>query len=231
MKISATDDNVRLARVVNTRLSADARMVKARAALWVLGGIGLAAFGIGAGAALVILSYARLNDKSAAAREIADVLGKTLQDARLTAAIDPASTVKLEPGASVKLEPGGEVTARGTVSVSGSAPSDLPRPTQRQLNASATPDSKARVTTDYTVFKTVDFGSGTVVTGYNFTPDADVPKTQYCYYAEGAPPGEASLRINLGKDGTYVPSKPRPGFDPQAAASNCVWFKGGRTTF
>ena len=122
----------------------------------------------------------------------------------------------------MKLAPGGEVTARGTLSVSGSGSSDIPRPTQRQLNTSAAPESKARVTTDYTVFKTVDFGGGTVVTGYNFSPDADSPKAQYCYFAEGAAPGEASLRINLAKDGTYLPSRPRPGFDPQAAAINCV---------
>lgn len=231
MKIGATDDNIRLARVVNTRLSADARMIKARAALWVLGGIGLAAFGVGAGAALAILSYARLNDKSTAAREIADVLAATLQNVKLTATIDPSSIVKLDPDSAVKISPGGEVTAKGMVSVSGSVPADIPRPTQRQLNTSAAPESKARVTTDYTVFKTVDFAGGAVVTGYNFSPDADAPKAQYCYFAEGVGPGDASLRINLAKDGIYAPPKPRLGFDPQAAASNCVWFDGRRTAF
>lgn len=229
MKISATEENVRLAKVVNTRLSADASMVRARAALWILGGIGLAAFGIGAGAALVILSYARLNDKSAAAREIADVLASTLQNAKLTATIDPASTVKLDPAASVKLEPGGEVTAKGTVAVSGSVPADIPRPTQRQLNTSATPESKARVTTDYTVFKNVSVGKGRVVTGYNFAPDADLPKHQYCYYSEDVDGVEAS--ITLATDGVYRSPKARPGFDSQAAASNCVWFDGRRTAF
>lgn len=228
MKISATDDNVKLARVVNTRLSADARMIKARAALWILGGVGLAAFGIGAGAALVILSYARLNDKSAAAREIADVLASTLQNAKLTATLDPSSTVKLDPAASVKLEPGGEITAKGTVSVSGGVP-DVPRPTQRQLNTSAAPESKARVTTDYTVFKSVDFSGGSVVTGYRFAPDSDLPKAQYCYFSENSVPGEATLRIDLAVDGIYVPSKPRSGFDARVAASNCVWFDGRRT--
>ena len=231
MKIGATDDNIRLARVVNTRLSADARMIKARAALWILGGVGLAAFGVGAGAALVILSYARLNDKSAAAREIADVLASTLQNAKLTATVDPSSTVKLDPESVVKIAPGAEITAKGTVSVSGGIPADIPRPTQRQLNTSAAPETKARVTTDYTVFKTVDFAGGAVVTGYNFSPDADFPKSQYCYFAEGAGPGDASLRINLAKDGAYVAPRPRAGFDPQAAASNCVWFDGRRTAF
>ena len=229
MKIAGTPDNSGLARAVNSRVSADARMLSAKATLLTLGGIGLAALCVGAGAALAILAYARLNDRSLAAAQVAEAITKGLAQAKLTVAIDPTSQVKLDPSAEVKLASGGEVTAKGTVGVAAGAPGEIPRPTPPQLNATGVPESKARVTTEYTVFKSVKLSRGRVVTGYNFTPDADLPKWQYCYFAEEVDGVEAS--VTLATDGVYRSPKPRPGVDLQAAASNCVWFGGGRTNF
>ena len=53
--------------------------------------------------------------------------------------------------------------------------------------------------TNYTVFKTVKYGKGKVVTGWKFTSNEEVsPRHEYCYYRESSkrasPPHSISPR-------------------------------------
>ena len=67
MLIAGTKTNRDLAGAVNARVSADARMISAKAMFIRLGAIGLLGLMIGAGAALACLGYARIRDANGAA--------------------------------------------------------------------------------------------------------------------------------------------------------------------
>ncbi len=221
MLIAGTKANKALAGAVNDRVLADARLISAKA--W---GIRLAAVGvmgllIGAGVGLAFLGVAKSRDASGAADRLADTLTKALERSKLHAELDPASTVKLDPAAQVQMDPNATVKMADA----------LPRPTRDQLKADAAPLSNNQVQTHYTVFKAVRWGTGEVVTGYNFAPDGKLPDHQYCYYAGGVDK-QTFNTLHVAVDGRYTaPSNAPPGVDPVKAAAECVWFDGKPTRF
>ena len=223
MLIAGNKTNRDLAGAVNARVTADARMIAAKALLIRLGAVGLLGLMIGAGIALACLGYARIRDANGAAERLADVLTSALEKATMHAQLDPNASVRLDPAATVGLDPEAKVHL--------AEDSPLPRPTAAQLHPDATAPSKAAVRTNYTVFKNVKYGLGEVVTGYNFSPDGTVPERQYCYYASGA--GEQPyVTTPVAANGRYaVPSHPQEGLDPVKAAAECVWFDGRPTRF
>ncbi len=221
MFIAGTKTNRDLAGAVNARVTADARMVAAKAMLIRLGAVGLLGLMIGAGVALACLGYARIRDANGAAERLAGVLTDALEKATMHARLDPEASVHLDPAATVGLDPNSRVHLADP----------LPRPTAAQLRQDATAPSKSAVQTNYTVFKNVKFGAGEVVTGYNFSPESALPDRQYCYYANGA--GDQSyVTTPIGANGRYVaPLHPAEGVDAVKAAAECVWFDGRPTRF
>ena len=208
MELPNTPENRVLASAVNSRIRSDARLLNARAALYRLAGIGLvcALAGVGIGAAFYGYSYA--NDP-------------TYPTAKVTAAVAEAlSKVTFKTEGTVKLDPDSTVAL--------GARSEIPTPTAAQLGAGATPDSKAAVLTNFTVFKNVPYGSGQVVTGWNFTSSEQrAPNHQYCYYSEQLD-GTSKVTVDLGENGRALPqAKTRTNVDPTVAYSNCVWFRAG----
>ena len=221
MFIAGTKTNRDLAGAVNARVTADARMVAAKAMLIRLGAVGLLGLMIGAGVALACLGYARIRDANGAAERLAGVLTDALEKATMHARLDPEASVHLDPAATVGLDPNAKVHLADP----------LPRPTAAQLRQDATAPSKSAVQTNYTVFKNVKFGAGEVVTGYNFSPESALPDRQYCYYANGA--GDQSyVTTPIAANGRYVaPLHPAEGVDAVKAAAECVWFDGRPTRF
>jgi hypothetical protein len=209
MELPNTTDNRVLASAVNARIKSDARLLNARAALYRFAGIGIlcALTGVGIGAAFYGYSYA--NDPTFPTAKVANTVAEAL------------SKVTLKTEGTVKLDPD------STVSVGGGR-SEVPTPTAAQLGAGAMPDSKAAVLTNFTVFKNVPYGSGQVVTGWNFTSsEQKSPSHQYCYYSEQLD-GTSKVTIDLGENGRALPqAKARANVDPNIAYSNCVWFKAG----
>lgn len=207
MEIPATKENRVLASAVNARIKGDARLLNAQAALYRMAGIGLAAAlaGVGLGAVLYGWTYART--PTVEAELVAGAVARAL--AGLT--LKTEGTVKLDPEARLA-----------------AARPDVPIPTAAQLGAGATPDSKAAVATNFTVFKNVPFSQGQVVTGWNFTSsEQKSPQHQYCYYSEQLD-GTSKVTIDLGENGRAVPqTRTRPNVDATAAVTNCVWFKAG----
>ncbi len=223
MLIAGNKTNRDLAGAVNARVTADARMIAAKAMLIRLGAVGLLGLMIGAGVALACLGYARIRDANGAAERLAGVLAAALEKATMHARLDPDASVHVDPGATVGLDPNARVRLAD-------APA-LPRPTAAQLRQEAQPPSKNAVQTNYTVFKNVKFGAGEVVTGYNFAPDGTVPERQYCYYANGAA-DQSYVTTPIGANGRFVaPLRPPEGLDPAKAAAECVWFDGRPTRF
>lgn len=223
MLIAGTKANKALAGAVNARVSADASMIAAKAWLIRLGAVGLMALLVGAGVGLAFLGYAKSRDADGAAERLAATLTKALERSTLHAELDPASTVKLDPAAQVGLDPNAKVHLAD--------PPGLPHPTREQLKSDAAPPSKAQVRTNYTVFKSVRWGGGQVVTGYTFAPDVALPDHQYCYYADGIDK-QSYTTIHIAAEGRYTPPpNPPSGLDPAKAAAECVWFDGRPTQF
>lgn len=219
MIIAGTRQNRALAGAVNRRVGAEASLVAAKAWGIRLGAVGLMGLLIGAGVGLAFLGYAKSRDASGAAERLAATLTRAIERSKLHAELDP---VRLDPGAQVRLDPNAQVKI---------APPDLPRPTRDQLKPDAASPSKASVTTDYTVFKSVRWGAGQVVTGYTFKPEGTRPDHQYCYFANGLD-RQSYTAIHIALEGRYVaPPNPPQGFDAAKAAQECIWFDGQPTRF
>jgi hypothetical protein len=209
MELPNTEENRVLASTVNARIRSESRKQNAQAAMYRSAGMGilLALAGVGVGAAFYGYSW------------ISDPTSQTDKIARTVAAA--MSTVTFKTEGTVKLDPESKLEVAG-------GRSEVPTPTEAQLGAGATPESKAAVLTNFTVFKNVPFNQGQVVTGWNFTSSAQKsPAHQYCYYSEQLD-GTSKVTIDLGENGRMMPqSKARANVDPNLAYANCVWFKGG----
>jgi hypothetical protein len=81
--------------------------------------------------------------------------------------------------------------------------------------------------TNFTVFKSVPFEKGMVMTGWKFLTSAQTtPTDQYCYYTVGLNTPGFNVRVDIGTDGELVtPQSLPPGFDINAAFAKCVWFR------
>ena len=222
MLIAGSKANKALAGVVNARVQADASLIAAKAWAIRLGAIGLMALLIGAGVGLAYLGVAKSRDASGAAERLADTLTKAIERAKLHAALDPDAIVKLDPAAQVAMDPNAKVRI---------ADNPLPRPTKEQLKPDATSPSRTAVRTNYTVFKTVRWGNGQVVTGYTFAPDDKAPSHQYCYFADGIDQ-QSFKTVHIAAEGRFTaPPNPPPGLDAAKAAAECIWFDGQATRF
>jgi hypothetical protein len=229
IQTALTPDNVLLADAVASRMGADAALTNARSALWKFIGVGtiLGAMGIATGGGL--FAYAKVNEVSSSHAVLTTALTEALEKIALkvdasgevkatgTVSLAPDQIVALEQDAKVSLDPNAKVKVTGQVSI------NIPAPPP-----SATPArAAAKVVTDFTVFKSVEFGKGRVDTGWKFATSSQlVPTFQSCSYIEEVEEG-AEVVVVVGRDGAFVPqSKPRPGVNAREAFNNCVWFKG-----
>jgi hypothetical protein len=204
LDIAPTPDNRALAAAVNARIRSESRIINAKAALWRLAGAGVLCALIGAGIGAAFYGYSYIgSERSPGTEQIAQALTQALEK----------TTLKVEPAA--KPDNAGPATP-------------VPKPTETQLGTDALPQSRATVATAFTVFKNVPFGSGQVVTGWNFpSGDQPAPNHQYCYYSEQID-GTSKVTIDLGENGHTLPqAKARTSVDPARAYANCVWFKSG----
>lgn len=244
--IPNTPMNAELAHRVHRRLAAETSMMNAKSVLMRFGGIGgligLSALGIGAGVALAMFGYSYVTDGTASAEKIAAAFQKALEKTTLNAkgemSLAPDSKVQLAEGATVDMSPDATVKLEQTdplkldpnakVRIDGLQQA-FPRPTEEQLRGTGK-SSPANVVTNYTVFKSVDFGKGEVVTGWNFTSsEQSSPSRQYCYFSTNVE-DQVQVRVDLAADGRALPmKKPPAGFDVAAALSQCIWFNGGTT--
>src|SRR5947209_17250164 len=88
-------------------------------------------------------------------------------------------TIALEEGAVVKLDPTSSIRVVGDLKV------DMPQPSKQQLQLETTTKSDELPFTNYTIFKSVAYGSGEVVTGWSFDlSDTLRPRNQFCYYTQ-----------------------------------------------
>jgi hypothetical protein len=241
-----TSQNLALAGAVNSRIKADAMMLKAKSAGIHLASVGamcaLISLGAGLGVGAGFFGYSYISDTRTSAQQIAQALSSALENSILRGEVklntngalvqvDPTGTVRLntsgaivqlDPKATVKLDPNAVVNVRGNVVASEATTPRFPKdPTS--------PDP--RVVTGYTIFKTVEYGKGEVHTGWEFSSSEETsPHNEFCYYSENVRDG-IDTTFQLATNGQLDPLKGKlpKSFNQVNAAKNCVWFNGGST--
>jgi hypothetical protein len=129
-------------------------------------------------------------------------------------------TVNLEENATVNVSPNSSVRVIGNLRV------DVPQPSSQQLQLNVTGKNSELPFTTYTIFRSVPYASGEVVTGWDYElSDRQRPKSQFCYYGQNLDKGR-SIKYVLAFDGVPQRSLPLDKIDFDAAVGNCIWFSG-----
>src|SRR5829696_733726 len=192
MSVEPTSKNSALASAVNSRINAEAMMVSAKAAGLRLAALGGLMFLAGAGVGIAFFGYSYLVDSTSASERVGEAMAKALERSVIktagTVSIDPsANKVALEEGGKVGVDPNATVKLDSTgATVRLDPSSQVPRPSQAQLSGTgAAPQRPNPVVTNFTIFKSVKFGSGNVHTGWKFrSTDEAAPYHQYCYFGQ-----------------------------------------------
>jgi hypothetical protein len=224
------------AGIISSRLGAEARIAKAIAFGWYCAGWAISLCLIGMGGLAGFYGYSTTLSVSPAAGQVAEAIGQAFSRATIHTAVDgqvslasdatltlsSGQTIKLAEGTTVALDPNSSVRVVGDFKV------DVPQPSKQQLQLDTTSNSKELPFTQYTVFKGVNFGSGYVVTGWNFDlTDTSKPFYQRCYYEQALDQGVAATHT-IAVDGSPRPlsSLAKLPFDFDGAIANCIWFSG-----
>jgi hypothetical protein len=234
--IDHTIDVGGFAAIINSRLAAESRISKAIGFGWICAGIAIAGCLIALGFASAFCGYSYMLSIKPAAEQTAKALAQALKHANLkmnvsgTMSLSPRSELKLAPGQTVKLDENATVRLdpNSSVRVIGDLRLDVPQPSKRQLQLDTTTRNEELPFTNYTAFRGVSYGSGEVVTGWNYDlEDTTKPKSQFCYYRQLLDKG-VSAKYILAIDASPRRPSPlaKPSFDFDGALRNCIWFSG-----
>jgi hypothetical protein len=234
MNIIPTELNQRLSKWVRNRVAADQSVVLGRVYFWRLVGLGVAVFGLGTAIGLGFYGYSFVRRNTDNMPNLLAAFSNALADAQLhataegTVQIEPREialaqdqTISLERNSVVILDPAAKVQVDGEVKIQAPPTISIPRATTQ-------PSATAPTITNFTVFKSVPFEKGTVMTGWKFlTSSQKSPTEEYCYYSvDTAGPG-VGVVLNLGDNQKPdIPETVPANFDIAAAFDKCVWFRG-----
>jgi hypothetical protein len=219
---------------LTARIGAEARKVRAKAFGLNAAGLGLCAALWGVGIGFAFFGYSKTTSSDAAASRIASAVAEGISRAQVktivggTMTLAPTTELRVADGQTVGLDPAATVTLdpASTVKVIGDFKIDVPQPSKEQLQVDTTSISKELPSTRYTVFRFVRFGSGSVVTAWNFElTDTATPNFQRCYYEETLSSGVSVIQ-NIAFNGLPKPPSAlnKMSFDFDGAVANCIWF-------
>jgi hypothetical protein len=230
-----TELNQRLSSAIRYSVVADRFYISGRAGFWRFIGIGMLAFGFGAAVGIAFYGYAQITRNSSNINLLSSAFSSALSEAHLKATSDgtvhiepheialaKGQTISIDMNSRVGLDPKATVLAQGEITV--------PMPTvsvpQGAAGKSAT---GVPIITNFTVFKSLPYDKGDVLTGWKFLTSAQqFPTTQYCYYTEKSETSPLEPVVYIGVDEKLAPPKQVPkGFDVDAAFKKCVWFAKG----
>jgi hypothetical protein len=233
MNLESTKLNLQLADLVRSKSSADQFLISGRSGFWRAIGIGLLGFGIGSALGLGFYGYSYVTRTAENSEILSKALVKALESVQLHGVSEgivkfepheirlaEGQTIAIDGTSRLRMDPAAKVLADGELKVQAPTVS-VPQSTNAR-NASAAP-----AITNFTVFKSVPFQKGAVLTGWIFLTSAQrVPTAQYCYYNESGDNSDISVRVNIGNDEKIeTPKAPIKAFDIATAFSKCVWFK------
>jgi hypothetical protein len=217
-------------------MGAEARIAKAIAFAWLAGGVAIACCLASLGLAAAFYGYSYVISVGPAAEQTAKAMVSALERSAIKTTVTgimslaPKSQVHLAPGQTVRLEDGAVVglDPNSSVRVIGDLKVDIPQPSKRQLQLDATSKTDELPFTAYTIFRSVSFGSGKVVSGWNYDlSDTSRPKSQFCYYGQSIERG-LSTKYTLAFNGIprRLSSQSKLPFNFDTAVMNCIWFSG-----
>jgi hypothetical protein len=229
-----TELNQRLADAVRYSVAAERFYIVGKAGFWRLVGVGLIALGLGAAVGMGFFGYANITRNSSSEAILSSAFSKALSEAKLHGKVEGAvqieprelplakgQTVSIDPSSRLLLDPTAKVNADGELRVQ--APSiSVPKTTVSPSRASRLP------ITNFTVFKSVPFESGHILTGWRFLTSAQTqPTNQYCYYSTELDTPSSSLRIDVATNEKLDPTAKdmAKNFDVVSAFDKCVWYK------
>jgi hypothetical protein len=225
--------NRSLAEALSNRMSAELSVVSGRSAFWKAVGIGVLGFGIGTAIGIGFYGYSFVTRTSNQMSTFSSALQKALSTVELHGTADgrvevtspeltlaKGAVVSFDGSSRLLLDPAAKVVADGEIRVQGPAISTPRTPTPRN-------PAQTKTIANFTVFKSLPFDQGNVLTGWIFLTSAqESPTEQYCYYNEKGESSDLAIRIDLATDGVPEVNKIAPKtFDPVAALAKCVWFK------
>jgi hypothetical protein len=225
--------NRSLAEALSNRMSAELSVVSGRAAFWRAVGIGALGFGIGAAIGIGFFGYSFVTRTSGQMEALSSAFQKALSTVELHGTADgkvevtspeltlaKGATISFDDSSRLLLDPAAKVVADGEIRVQAPAISTPRTPTPRN-------PAQTKTIANFTVFKSVPFDQGSVLTGWIFLTSAqESPTQQYCYYNERGENSDLAIRVDLATDGVPESSKSAPKtFDIAAALEKCVWFK------
>jgi len=214
-------------------MSAELSVISGRSAFWKAVGIGILGFGIGTAIGIGFYGYSFVARSSGQMEMFSSAFQKALSAVELHGIADgkievtspeltlaKGATVAFDSSSYLLLDPTAKVLADGEIRVQAPAISFPRTPTPKN-------PAQTKTIANFTVFKSVPFDQGDVLTGWIFLTSAqESPTQQYCYYNERADNSDLAIRIDLATDGVPETNKAAPkAFDAVAALAKCVWFK------
>jgi hypothetical protein len=207
--------------------------ISGRVAFWKAVGVGLLGLGAGAAVGIGFYGYSFVTRNGSQLDILTSALEKSLAQVELHGTaegkvevaspglvLEKGATISIDPTSRLVLDPSAKVVADGEVRIQ--MPNiSMPRgPTPKNA-------AQSKTIANFTVFKSVPFDQGNVLTGWIFLTSAqESPTQQYCYYNERDENSDTAIRIDLAVDGSPEANKAAPrAFDTVAALSRCVWFK------
>jgi hypothetical protein len=214
-------------------MSAELSVVSGRSAFWKAVGIGVLGFGIGVAIGIGFYGYSFVTRASNQMQIFSSAFQKSLSTVELHGTADgkievtspeltlaKSATVSLDDSSRLLLDPAAKVLADGEIRVQVPAISTPRTPTPKN-------PAQTKTIANFTVFKSVPFDQGSVLTGWIFLTSAqESPTQQYCYYNEKGESSDLAIRIDLATDGVPETNKvASKTFDTVTALMKCVWFK------
>jgi hypothetical protein len=167
---------------------------------------------------------------------LSSILAKTLSEVQLhgvaqgSVELDPKE-LPLSPGAIIALSSDSRLILdpKARVNADGELKIQMP-PAMSSFTNSTVPTNRrtsAQPIVNFTIFKTMAFDKGSVMTGWKFLTSAQrAPTEQYCYYTEDAATPDVNVVVDLGENGKMnTPQDVPKEFDINSAFKRCVWFK------
>ena len=232
MNLLPTPLNQNLAEAITNRLSAETSFNGGRSVFWRLVGLGSFNLGLGVALGIGLYGYSHITRSGANLSDLSLILSKELSAATFHGSATGNVQIKsydlrlardqlvsLDPNTRLKLDPAAKIVADGELRIQ--TPTITAPPAISQKNPAPT------AVTNFTIFKSVPFDKGVVMTGWNFLTSAQKkPTEQYCYYTENAETPGLNIVVEFAGDGKLeAPSNLPRGFDAYAAFEKCVWFR------
>jgi hypothetical protein len=236
VKLIPTELNQRVASALRYSAAAETFRIAGQSGFWRLVGVGLLLFGTGVAIGASFYGYSFIVRNSENISALSSSLAKAISQVRLHGTTD--GTVQLEPkelplrkGETIALSGDSRIALdpKATVRADGELRIQVPPAISPFANPTPRPNPKAPAPTivNFTIFKTVPFDKGSVMTGWRFLTSARrTPTDQYCYYTENSETPDVNVVFDVGQNSKMDnPTNVPKGFDIVSAFNRCVWFR------